>query len=72
MNVILMSEQNPVREWTILEKPDFLVLKKLGYRKKMFEDYQRSIKTRAGLEKGKLRQGDGCPVSKKQVVSYKA
>gem|GEM_PF-4570663 len=55
-----------------MEKPDFLVLKKLGYRKKMFEDYQRSIKTRAGLEKGKLRQGDGCPVSKKQVVSYKA
>lgn len=67
MNVILMSEQNHVREWIILEKPDFLVLKKLGYRKKMFEDYTRLLKTTT-----KTRQGDGCPVSKKQVVSYKS
>lgn len=37
-------------------KPDYMVLKKLGYRKKMFEDYQRSIKIPAGLKRSKSRQ----------------
>jgi len=45
-----------------MEKPYF-VLKKLGNRKKMFEDYTRLIKTPARLEAGKTRQGDGSPVS---------
>lgn len=36
-----------------MERPYFLVLKKLGNRKKMFEDYSRLLKAPARLEAGK-------------------